>query len=96
MGPGFRQGGWDGISRGSGIASWAPACSLWPAIAETASRSSRTTREIEMFNPFIAHSGEAEGARVHEKGRPRHFNYYPSVRRCAKDIDGVGSLRGFD
>ena len=68
VGPGFRQGGWDGISRGSGIASREPACSLWPAIAVTASRSSRATREIEMLNPFIAHSGEAEGALVHEKG----------------------------
>ena len=64
----FRQGGWDGISRGSGIASWAPTCCLWSAIVETASRSARTTRGMEMPNPYIAHSGETEGARVQEKG----------------------------
>ena len=29
-------------------------------------------------------------------GRPRQFDYYSSARRCARDIDGVGSLRGFD
>ena len=70
VGLGFRQGGWDGISRGSGIGSRAPACSLWSAIAVTASRSSRATRGIEMLNPFIAHSGEAEGVRVYEKWTP--------------------------
>ena len=45
------SGGWDGISRGSGIASWAPACSLLSAIAETASRPARATRGMEMSNP---------------------------------------------
>ena len=51
----------------SGIASRAPACSLWSAIAETASRSARAARGMEMPKPYIAHSGEAEGARIHEK-----------------------------
>ena len=68
VGPGFRQGGWDGISRASGIASRAPACSLCSAIAETASRAARAARGMEMPNPYIAHTGEAEGARVREKG----------------------------
>ena len=57
-----------GISRGSGIASRAPACSLCSAIAETSSRPARAVRGMEMPNPYIAHAGEAEGARVREKG----------------------------
>ena len=52
----------------SGIASRAPASSLWSAIAETASRPARAARGMEMPNPYIAHTGEAEGARVREKG----------------------------
>ena len=84
-----------GSAGGSGIASRAPAYSLWSAIAETASRSARATRGMEMPNPYIAHSGEAEGARVHDKGTPRQFDYYPSARRCTRDIDGVGPLSNY-
>ena len=68
VGLGFIQGGWEGISRASGIASWVPACSLWSAIAGPASKPERATRGMEMPNPYIAHSGAAEDARVHEKG----------------------------
>ena len=70
VGLGLRQGGWDGISRESGVASRAPACNLWSVIAVTTSRSARTTRGMEMSNPYIAHSGEAGGARVHDHAAP--------------------------
>ena len=79
------SGGSDGISRESGIASRAPACSLWPAIAVTISRSARATRGMEMSNPYIAHSGEAEGARVHEKGTSSAIRLLPKCKEVHKE-----------
>ena len=68
----------------SGIASRAPACSLWSAIAETASRSARAARGMEMPKPYIAHSGEAEGARIHEKGTPSAIRLLPECKEVRK------------
>ena len=96
VGLGFRQGGWDGISRESGIASWAPACSLWSAIAETASRSARAARGMEMSNPYIAHSGEAEGARVHEKATSSAIRQLLECKEVHKEHRWCRTPRGFD
>ena len=96
VGVGFRQGGWDGISRENGIASRAPACRLRSAIAKTASRPARTTRgwKCPILTLLIPEIRRAPGFK--RKGRPRQFDYCPSARRCTRDIDGVGPLRGFD
>ncbi len=81
------------VTPGGRIASRAPACSLWSAIAEIHSKLARPERGTEMPISYIAHFEKAQGARVYRKRRLQQFDLSPSARTCTRDINGVGPLK---